>query len=82
MSVRKFRCVEDIPETWLEPGSAELSRAIKSIWSFGQRSLAPHFPPGVYKHRSLEDLHIQEESWDARNFEDFHARRRGGRAGS
>ena len=75
MSVRKFRRVEDIPQNWLEPGSAALSRVVASLWAFGQRTLGARFPPGVHKHRSIESLLALEEDWDRQNFEALQARR-------
>ena len=74
MSVRKYRSVEDMPPPWLEPGSAELFRAMRGVWDLGRRTLAPRFPPGVYKHRSVEELGRLTETWAARNFEAYQAR--------
>ena len=77
MTVRKFRSVEEIPETWLAPGSRELFRAIAAVWAFGDRVLEPRFPPGVHRHRTALSLFALEEEWDARNFAALQLRRQG-----
>ncbi len=76
MPIRKFRSWEDIPAGWLPAGSPELWAAIAAVWDFGQRTTRPHFPPGVYKHRSIEELGLQEEEWAVANFRAFWERRR------
>lgn len=75
MPIRKFRDISEMPDaTWHEPGSPELFRAIREVWAFADKVLQPHFPPGVYKHRSWEDLLAQEEEWAKANFERYQAR--------
>ena len=75
MPVRKFRSVEEMEgNTWREPGDPELFRAIRSTWDFAQRTLRPRFPPGVYKHRSIEDAEKLREEWERANFEAYQAR--------
>jgi hypothetical protein len=34
----------------------------------------PHFPPGVYRHRSIEAMNAHQEEWDAANFAAHRAR--------
>lgn len=76
MPVRKYRSIEEMEgNTWHEPGDPKLFEAIRSTWDFARRTLQPHFPPGVYKHRSIEELWKQEEEWDKANFERYRARR-------
>ena len=83
MPVRKFRGVEEMEgNTWREPGDQELFRAIRATWEFAQRTLRPHFPPGVYKHRSIEDAEKLREEWERANFEAHQARLRERRVGS
>ena len=56
MPIRKFRSVEEMEgNVRYEPGSPELFRAIRSLWAFSARTFPRRFPPGVYKHRSIED---------------------------
>ncbi len=78
MPVRKYRKIEEMEgNTWREPDDPELFPAIRSTWDFAQRTLQPYFPPGVYKHRSVEELWEQEEKWRQANFERHQARRKG-----
>ena len=77
MPIRKFRSVEEMEgNTWHEPGSPELFRAIKATWDFAERTLRPRFPPGVYKHRSIEDAQKLRDEWERANFEAYQARLR------
>ncbi len=75
MPVRKFRSVEDVPEWWYQPGDPMLFRAMARLWRLGRATLQLHFPPGVYKHRSIEEMNQQQEAWDQANFLAFQARR-------
>ena len=64
MPVRKFRSVDDMKHgTWREPGDPALFRAIAAVWEFGRRSRPRRFPPGVYRHRSMDALNAQTEQW-------------------
>lgn len=75
MPIRKFRSIEEMDDnTWREPGDPRLFRAIRSTWDFAHRTLQPHFPPGVYKHRSVEAMWKQEEEWRQENFEQYQGR--------
>lgn len=75
MPVRKFRSVEDMEDTlWRERGPA-LFAAIRRVWEFGARTVRPRFPNGVYRHRSVAAMNVQDEDWAQTNFEAFQARR-------
>jgi hypothetical protein len=75
MPVRRFRSVEEMNQPhWRDPGDPELYRAIAAVWALGTRTTAPHFPPGIYKHRSIEAAGEQAERWAVENFRTFHAR--------
>ncbi len=75
MPIKKYRSVEEMEgNTWREAGSQELFRAIEQVWDFASRTLQPSYPPGVYKHRSIEELQKQREVWDRANFEAYQAR--------
>jgi hypothetical protein len=77
MPVRRFRDLQQVEDAlWREPGSAELFRAMERVWDFARRSCPRHFPPGVHKHRSLEEAQAQREAWEARDFEEFWRRQR------
>jgi hypothetical protein len=72
MPVHRFRSAEEMNQPhWREPGDPNLVRAIASVWSFGQRTVVRRFPPGIYRHRSIERLDEQTEAWAASDFERF-----------
>lgn len=80
MTVRKFRSVEEMSEDrWRVPGDPELSRAIAAIWALGARTGVHRFPPGVYRHRCVEDMERLTEEWRAANFKAFQESRGQGR---
>jgi hypothetical protein len=77
MAVRKFRDVSEMEKTlWREPGSPMLFRAIAGVWELASRTTRRRFPPGVYKHRSVENAGQLRERWDEENFRAFWARKR------
>jgi hypothetical protein len=77
MPVRKFRSVEEMgDELWRPAGSPELARAIARVWRFAARTTARSFPPGVYKHRSIEEAQLQRELWEERAFRAYWQRQR------
>lgn len=68
--VRKFRSVEEMESPlWRRPGDPDLYRAIALVWAFGRRTVPRRFPPGVHRHRSIEQLDRQVEEWSAADFE-------------
>jgi len=76
MPLRKFRSVEDMEQpAWREPGDPQLYRAIRHVWAFGRRVVPRHFPPGVHRYRSIEDLDRAVEAWSLADFERFHRQR-------
>lgn len=67
MPVKKYRDVSEMEgNTWHEPGSPELMAAIKAVWGFAARTTKPRFPPGVYKHRSIEEANTLRRKWTGR----------------
>ena len=77
MPIRKYRDVSEMEgNTWREPGDPELFRAIRNTWDFARRTLQPSFPPGVYKHRSIEEAQALQEEWEKANFDSYQARLR------
>jgi hypothetical protein len=77
MPVRKYRDVSEMEgNTWREPGDPQLFRAMRATWDFAARTVRPSFPPGVYKHRSIEEADATRESWEQANFQAFQARSR------
>ena len=70
MAVRKFRTVQDMKRPrWRQPGDPALYAAIARVWDFGRRSGAHRFPPGVYRHHSVEELNALTNQWSVANFE-------------
>jgi hypothetical protein len=75
MGVRKFRSIEEMDGyRWYEPGDPALYRAIRRVWELGYRTVQPRFPPGVYKHRSLESMNARQQSWADANFAAYQER--------
>ena len=69
MPVRKFRSVEEMEGPhWYDPGDPGLFRALRRLWALHARNVQPHFPPGLYRHRSIEAMNELQEQWDAANF--------------
>lgn len=76
MPVRRFRSVADMEQPhWREPGDPELFKAIAALWTTGARTVGLRFPPGVYRHRTIEALNAQTEDWAQANFRAFQASR-------
>ena len=68
MPVQKFRSGEEMNRhRWREPGDPELYQAIRYVWELGQRTMRRQFPPGVYRHRTIDDAQAQRDAWDAAN---------------
>jgi hypothetical protein len=66
MPVRRFRSIEEMKRPhWRKPGDPELYASIRVVWAFGRRTRPRRFPPGVFKHRSIEDLNAQTRRWQA-----------------
>ena len=66
MPIRKFRSVADMEcDLWRDPDDPDLRRAIAGVWELAARTSRLRFPPGVYKHRSIEESDRQREAWEA-----------------
>ena len=77
MPIRKFRHVDEMEDTlWYERGDVALFRAIARVWDFADRTCPLRFPPGVHRHRSLEDADVLRDRWEEANWNAFQARRR------
>ena len=73
--IRKFRSVEEMEgNTWRNPGDPDLFIAIRLTWELARKTMRPAFPPGLYRHRSLEDAEALRKVWERENFESYHAR--------
>jgi hypothetical protein len=75
MPLRKFRSVEEMDAgPWLPAGHPRLAAAIRGVWAFGSRTLRPRFPPGLHRHRSIEEAQATAEAWEQERFEAARAR--------
>lgn len=64
MPVRKFRSVEEMAAPpWRTPGDPALERAIAFVLTSAARMNPLRFPPGVYKHRSIEEMDALQTEW-------------------
>lgn len=64
MPVRKFRRGEDIPPPpWRTPGDPALERAVGFVLTSAARMSPLRFPPGVHKHRSIEEMDARQDEW-------------------
>ncbi|HEY0554107.1 MAG TPA: hypothetical protein VGG20_07545 [Thermoanaerobaculia bacterium] len=76
MPVKKFRDLQAMEDSlWREPGDPALWRAIARVWSFVARTVPRHFPPGVYKHRSIEAAERLRDQWEEADFKALWERR-------
>jgi hypothetical protein len=73
MPVRRFRSVEDMKHEahWRAAGTPELWQAIARVWGLGRRTASRRFPPGVYRHPSIESLDALSEQWAEAQFREF-----------
>ena len=66
MPVRRFRSVEQMENAvWLAVDDPRLPRTIAQVWATASRMAPRRFPPGVYKHASIEDLNRLESEWES-----------------
>ncbi len=72
MPVRKFRDLQQMEDAlWREPGDPALWRAIAGVWDFAARTCPRSFPPGVHKHRSVEQAQRARDQWEEADFQAF-----------
>lgn len=65
MPVRRFRSVEEMESSvWLAVDDPALARTIAQVWATASRMAPRRFPPGVYKHGSIEDMNRAESEWE------------------
>jgi hypothetical protein len=74
MPIKKFRDISEMKRTAYRPGSAELVAATRYIWSLSERICPLRFPPGVYKHRSVDDAEALRKQWQSVNVKAQQAR--------
>lgn len=75
MPVRRLRTLEEAQESvWLDRDDPRLVNTIREVWRLADRLSPPRFPPGLYRHRSIEAANAQTAAW-----EKWAARREGDR---
>jgi hypothetical protein len=67
MPIKKFRDISEMTSPVHRPGSAELAATIRLIWRTSRQICPLHFPPGVYKHRSIEEAERLRHTWQQAN---------------
>lgn len=76
MPVKKIHSLQEMEDSlWREPGDPELWKVIEAVWKFAETTCPQRFPPGVYKHRTVEDAQRQRDLWEEQNFKAFWERR-------
>jgi hypothetical protein len=76
MPVRKFRSLREMEDAlWRGSGDPSLPDAIARVWDFADRISRRTFPPGVYKHRSIDEAQRLRDIWEEINFRAFWERR-------
>jgi hypothetical protein len=79
MPLRKFRSLQEMEDAlWREPGDPALAQAIKRVWDFAARTVPRRFPPGVHRHRSIDEAQALRDQWEERDFQEFWERQRRG----
>jgi hypothetical protein len=77
MPLRRFRSLEAMEDAlWYPAGDPALWDAIRRVWDFADRSAPRAFPPGVYRHRSIEEAQALRSRWEHDNFRAFWDRQR------
>jgi hypothetical protein len=75
MPVRKYRSVGEMEgNTWRRPGDPELFRAMRATWGLAGRIVRPTFPPGLYRHRSIEAAQRLRAEWERANLAAYRKR--------
>jgi hypothetical protein len=68
MPVRRCQSLAEMEESvWLDQDDPRLWPTIASVWALSRRLCPVRFPPGVYRHRSIEDANRLTEAWEAEN---------------
>lgn len=80
MPVRKVRNLQDMEDAlWRRSGDPSLPEAVARVWSFAERTCRQRFPPGIYKHRSLEEAEKLRDDWEEANFRAYWERQKAAR---
>jgi hypothetical protein len=80
MPLRKYRSIEEAAAEpqWLPTGDPAIARRIRYLWQMSEFLLSPvgtRIPPGVSKHRSIEEADSHRQRWEDERFELLRAAR-------
>jgi hypothetical protein len=68
--VRRLRSLQEAEDTLVRsPDDPMLWQAVASLWALSDRLFPRRFPPGLRKHRSIEELNEQREHWERQAIE-------------
>ncbi|MGH9398781.1 MAG: hypothetical protein ACRD00_00320 [Thermoanaerobaculia bacterium] len=74
--MKKFHSIEEMEgEVWRAPGDPALWKAIAAVWDFASKTVGYRVPPGVYKHRSIEEALRLRAEWEQANVRVLRTRR-------
>lgn len=66
MPIRRLRSIEEAEQSvWLDANDPRLWPAVKGVWTLAERLYRRRFPPGVYKHRTIDAANRQTDLWEA-----------------
>lgn len=66
MPVKRLRSLEEAEDSLRRhPDDPKLWPSVAALWRLSDRLFRSRLPPGVYKHRSVEELNRQRERWEA-----------------
>jgi hypothetical protein len=81
MPLIKFGSLEEMDAAlWRSSDDPSLLAVIARVWAFADRTCPRRFPPGVYRHRTLQSANEQRDTWEEANFRSFWSGRRDPRA--
>jgi len=67
MPIKKFRDISEMKNPVYAVGSPALLAATRSVWGLAEKICPLRFPPGVYRHRSVEDAELLRKQWQKVN---------------
>ena len=66
MPIRRLRSLDEAEQSvWLESADQRLWPTVKDVWTLADRLYRRRFPPGVYKHRTMDEVNRQTDLWEA-----------------
>ena len=66
MPVKRLRSLQEAEDSLRRaPDDPQLWSSLADLWELSDRLSTRSFPPGLYKHRSIEDLNRQRDAWEA-----------------